>query len=46
MRRIVLDTNCLLMCVSRKSPYHNVWTDFIEGKVAYLMTRISRSLMI
>ncbi len=31
MRRIVLDTNCLLMCVSSKSPYHKVWTEFVEA---------------
>ena len=38
MRRIVLDTNCLLMCVSAKSLYHKVWTDFIEGKVAWCVS--------
>ena len=38
MRRIVLDTNCLLMCVSAKSPYHKIWKDFIEGKVAWCVS--------
>lgn len=38
MRRIVLDTNCLLMCVSSKSPYHKVWTEFVEGKVEWCVT--------
>ena len=38
MRRIVLDTNCLLMCVSSQSPYHKVWTEFVEGKVAWCVT--------
>ena len=38
MRRIVLDTNCLLMCVSSKSPYHKVWTEFVEGKVAWCVS--------
>ena len=38
MRRIVLDTNCLLMCVSSKSPYHKIWTEFVEGKVAWCVS--------
>ena len=29
---IVLDTNCLLMSLSRRSPYYPVWRDFVEGK--------------
>ncbi len=33
MRRIVIDTNCLLAILPSKSPYHVVWTDFIEGKL-------------
>ena len=28
MKSIVLDTNCLLMCFSKKSKYHAVWTAF------------------
>ena len=38
MRRIVIDTNCLLMCVSAKSPYHRVWTDFVEGRVSWCVS--------
>jgi len=38
MRRIVLDTNCLLMCVFPRSPYHHIWTDFLEGKVAWCVS--------
>ena len=33
MRRIVLDTNCLLAVLPSQSPYHNVLTDFIEGQL-------------
>lgn len=33
MRRIVIDTNCLLAILPSKSPYHQVWTDFIKGKL-------------
>ena len=33
MRRIVIDTNCLLAVLPSKSPYHNVWTDFLEGRI-------------
>ena len=38
MRKIVVDTNCLLMCVSANSPYHKLWSDFIEGKVAWCVS--------
>lgn len=38
MRKVVIDTNCLLMCVSANSPYHKVWSDFIEGKVAWCVS--------
>lgn len=33
MRRIVLDTNCLLAVLPSQSPYHSVWTDSIEGQL-------------
>lgn len=33
MRRIVLDTNCLLMALPSRSPYHRVWTDFLNGSL-------------
>lgn len=33
MRRIVIDTNCLLAILPSKSPYHQVWTDFIKGRL-------------
>ena len=29
---IVLDTNCLLMSLSRRSAYYPVWRDFVDGK--------------
>ena len=32
MQRIVLDTNCLLMSIPRKSPYHQILLDFLSGK--------------
>ena len=31
MRRIVIDTNCLLAVLPSQSPYHSLWMDFIEG---------------
>ena len=31
-QRIVLDTNCLLMAIPRKSPYHRVLLDFLSCK--------------
>ncbi|RHR58308.1 putative toxin-antitoxin system toxin component, PIN family [Parabacteroides sp. AF17-28] len=32
MKRIVLDTNCLLMSLSRKGCYYSIWSDFFTGK--------------
>ena len=32
MRYVVLDTNCLIQALPTKSPYHQVWTDFLAGK--------------
>jgi len=32
MRKIVLDTNCLLAILPSSSPYHRVWIDLISGK--------------
>lgn len=34
MRRIVLDTNCLLQTLPSQSVYHNVWAKILEGSVA------------
>ena len=33
MRRIVLDTNCLLQSLPTSSPYHKIWTDVIDGHI-------------
>ena len=33
MKKIVLDTNCLLMIIPKSSPYRNVWNAFLEGKL-------------
>ena len=33
MRRIVLDTNCLLQALPQKSPYHNIWESVLNGKI-------------
>ena len=35
---IVLDTNCLLMSLSRRSPYYPVWRDFVNGKYTLCIT--------
>jgi len=32
MMNIVLDTNCLLMSLSRRSQYYPIWRDFVDGK--------------
>ena len=33
MRRIVIDTNCLLAILPSRSPYHSVWTEFLAGRL-------------
>lgn len=33
MRRIVLDTNCLLMSIPKNSPYREVWNAFLEERI-------------
>ena len=38
MMNIVLDTNCLLMSLSRRSQYYPVWRDFVEGKYNLCVT--------
>ena len=30
MRNIVLDTNCLLVCIANSSKFHSVWTAFLN----------------
>lgn len=32
MKRVVLDTNCLLMSIPQHSPYRDVWTRFLLGE--------------
>lgn len=33
MRRIVIDTNCLVAILPSLSPYHSVWTEFLANKL-------------
>ena len=33
MRRIVLDTNCLLQALPSRSPYHKIWTEILVGRI-------------
>ena len=35
---IVLDTNCLVIAISRQSEYHQVWQDFLAGKYTLCIT--------
>ena len=35
---VVLDTNCLLMSLSRRSSYYPVWRDFVDGKYTLCVT--------
>ena len=34
MRRIVLDTNCLLQALPTRSPYHKIWIGILHGDIA------------
>ena len=34
MRRIVLDTNCLLQALPTSSPYHQIWTGVLAGEIS------------
>ena len=34
MRNIVLDTNCLLICIPTKSKFHTVWNAFLNKEIA------------
>ena len=43
MRKIVLDTNCLLMSLPRISPYRKIWDDFLKGKLTLCV--INRSFL-
>ncbi len=38
MRKIVLDTNCLLMSLPKISPYRKIWDDFLAGKLILCVT--------
>ena len=33
MRRIVLDTNCLLQSLPSNSPYHKIWQNVLNGEI-------------
>ena len=35
---IVLDTNCLIIAISRQSEYHQVWQDSLAGKYTLCIT--------
>ena len=36
--RVVLDTNVLIMSISKNSPFHSVWTDFLSGQYTICYT--------
>lgn len=38
MMNIVLDTNTLLMSLSRRSQYYPIWRDFVNGKYCICIT--------
>lgn len=38
MKRIVLDTNCLLMSLPKASPYRCVWDAFLKGEITLCLS--------
>ena len=36
--RIVLDTNCLIMAISARNKYHQVWQAFLAGRFVLCVT--------
>ena len=38
MNPVVIDTNCLLQIIARKSPYRPIWDAFIAGKYQLCVT--------
>jgi len=38
LSRIVLDTNCLIQSISRRSRYYRIWSDFIAGRYVLCVT--------
>ncbi len=38
MRVVVLDTNCLVQIISKRCPYHNVWTAYQKGEFKISVT--------
>ena len=37
-RRIVLDTNCLLQAISRRSRFYPIWRNFVQGRYELCVT--------
>ena len=33
--KVVIDTNCLLSCIGKKSPYRNVFDAFLENRIIF-----------
>lgn len=38
MPPVVIDTNCLLQIISKKSPYRPIWDAFLEGRYTLCLT--------
>ena len=38
MARLVLDTNSLLQCISRRSRYHDLWLSLLDGRNSLCVT--------
>lgn len=38
MARLVLDTNSLIQCISRRSHYHDLWLSLLDGRNEFCVT--------
>lgn len=38
MSKLVIDTNSLIQCISRRSPYHDLWVSILDGRNSLCVT--------
>ena len=41
MARLVVDTNSLLQCISRRSRYHDLWISLFDGRNTLCVTTVT-----
>ena len=46
MNPVVIDTNCLLQIIARKSPYRPIWDAFLKGRYELCTRLIEKACVI